>query len=142
MSHQSPSLPGTVWQPSDNLKALKWPEEDLTSTVDDGGGFYPMRLGDTLDDTRFVITRKLGWGGFSTVWLARDREYALENIGSLLRIADSIEQRRSPRCNQGLISLRIEGSRGRTAWRTRASSKSHKCITFPSRVQTRHPSLA
>ena len=80
---QSPSIPHTVWQPSDNLKAEQWPEENLTSTVDEGGGFYPMRLGELLDDGRFVITRKLGWGGFSTVWLARDREYVLENTGSL-----------------------------------------------------------
>lgn len=64
--------PDLVWQASDQLKALKWPEEDLTSTAAEGGGFYPLRLGETLDDERFVIIRKLGWGGYSTVWLARD----------------------------------------------------------------------
>ena len=78
MSQQSSSIPDTVWQPSDSLKALKWPEEDLASTADESGGFYPLRLGETFDEQRFVITRKLGWGGFSTVWLARDRKYVLE----------------------------------------------------------------
>lgn len=65
------------------MKAIEWPEEDLASTADEGAGFYPLRLGETLDDGRFVITRKLGWGGYSTVWLARDREYVLEILGYL-----------------------------------------------------------
>jgi len=78
MSQQPPSLPRKVWQPSDDLKVQKWPEEDITSTADEGGGFYPLRLGEAFDKTRFVVTRKLGWGGFSTVWLARDRKYVPE----------------------------------------------------------------
>ena len=73
MSQQPPSLPRTAWQPCDNLKAKEWPEESLTSTADEGGGFYPMRIGEVFDEGRFVITRKLAWGGSSTVWLARDR---------------------------------------------------------------------
>ncbi|KAH6845669.1 kinase-like domain-containing protein [Chaetomium sp. MPI-CAGE-AT-0009] len=36
------------------------------------GGFHPINLGDTLQDGRYVIRNKLGYGGFSTVWLARD----------------------------------------------------------------------
>ena len=84
MPGQLPSHPGLPYQASAYLKALEWPEEDLTSTADEGAGFYPLRLGETLDDERFVITKKLGWGGYSTVWLARDREYVLENIDSLL----------------------------------------------------------
>lgn len=39
------------------------------------GGFHPIRLGDTLQDGRYQIYHKLGWGGFSTVWLARDNKY-------------------------------------------------------------------
>jgi serine/threonine-protein kinase SRPK3 len=62
-----------VYQASDQLKTLKWPEEDLTLTAEEGAGFYPLRLGETLDDERFVIIKKLGWGGYSSVWLARDR---------------------------------------------------------------------
>ena len=74
MSQQSPTLPCTVWQPRNNLKARKWPEEDLASTADEGGGFYPLRIGEAFDETRFIVTGKLGWGKFSTVWLARDRK--------------------------------------------------------------------
>lgn len=38
------------------------------------GGYHPVSLGDTLNDGRYEIHHKLGWGGFSTVWLANDRE--------------------------------------------------------------------
>jgi len=73
ISQQSPRSPSLVYQASDQLKTLKWPEEDLTLTAEEGAGFYPLRLGETLDDERFVIIKKLGWGGYSSVWLARDR---------------------------------------------------------------------
>ncbi|KPM34602.1 hypothetical protein AK830_g11978 [Neonectria ditissima] len=36
------------------------------------GGFHPAVLGDTLCDGRYTIRHKLGHGGFSIVWLARD----------------------------------------------------------------------
>ncbi|KAH6637133.1 kinase-like domain-containing protein [Chaetomium tenue] len=38
------------------------------------GGFHPVNLGDTLQDGRYVVRHKLGYGGFSTVWLARDTQ--------------------------------------------------------------------
>ena len=61
------SPPDPVYQPSEDLKALEWPEESLTATISERCGFYPARLGETFDDGRFVITRKLGRGGFSSV---------------------------------------------------------------------------
>ncbi|TQW10224.1 protein kinase [Cordyceps javanica] len=36
------------------------------------GGFHPVHLGDTFDGKRYKVVHKLGAGGFSTVWLARD----------------------------------------------------------------------
>ncbi|KAH6866131.1 putative srpk, partial [Thelonectria olida] len=36
------------------------------------GGYHPVVLGDTFCDGRYTIRHKLGHGGFSTVWLARD----------------------------------------------------------------------
>jgi serine/threonine-protein kinase SRPK3 len=38
-------------------------------------GFHPVRLDDTFKDGRYQVRHKLGWGGFSTVWLARDHVY-------------------------------------------------------------------
>ena len=75
MSVSPPSQP--TYQASEGLRAMEWPEENLTSTMIEGGGFYPARLGETFDEGRFVITRKLGFGGFSSVWLARDRKFVL-----------------------------------------------------------------
>ena len=38
------------------------------------GGYHPVSVGETYKDGRYVVTRKLGWGHFSTVWLSRDTE--------------------------------------------------------------------
>lgn len=38
------------------------------------GGYHPVILGDTFKDGRYKVHHKLGWGGFSTVWLAKDKE--------------------------------------------------------------------
>ena len=35
------------------------------------GGYHPVHVGETLIG-RYIIVQKLGWGHFSTVWLARD----------------------------------------------------------------------
>lgn len=36
------------------------------------GGFHPVAIGDTFCDGRYTVRDKLGFGGYSTVWLARD----------------------------------------------------------------------
>lgn len=36
------------------------------------GGFHPISLGDTFGPNNYTILRKLGYGQYSTVWLARD----------------------------------------------------------------------
>lgn len=36
------------------------------------GGYHPVQLGDKFDNDRYIVCRKLGWGHFSTVWLAFD----------------------------------------------------------------------
>ena len=43
-------------------------EPDLYKT----GGFHPVSLGDTFDSGQYTIKRKLGYGQYSTVWLAED----------------------------------------------------------------------
>ncbi|XP_042043213.1 SRSF protein kinase 1-like isoform X1 [Salvia splendens] len=36
------------------------------------GGYHAVRIGDTFKHGRYVVQSKLGWGHFSTVWLAWD----------------------------------------------------------------------
>lgn len=40
------------------------------------GGYYPLKIGDDLDDGRYLLVDKLGYGGYSTIWLARDLQMA------------------------------------------------------------------
>jgi hypothetical protein len=42
-----------------------------------GGRYFPVKLGDTFKSGRYRVIHKLGWGGFATVWLARDMQYAM-----------------------------------------------------------------
>ena len=39
------------------------------------GGFHRVSLGEQFHNGRYTILRKLGFGEYSTVWLARDAKY-------------------------------------------------------------------
>lgn len=53
---------------------------DYTSSEDEGtddyrrGGYHAVRIGDSFKGGRYVVQSKLGWGHFSTVWLAWDTQ--------------------------------------------------------------------
>ncbi|KAF8627133.1 hypothetical protein AX17_006352 [Amanita inopinata Kibby_2008] len=57
------------------------------------GGYHPVKIGDTFSDGRYVVVRKLGWGHFSTVWLAKDqkmnRHVALKVVKSAPRYTET-----------------------------------------------------
>ncbi|XP_043703907.1 serine/threonine-protein kinase SRPK isoform X2 [Telopea speciosissima] len=61
----------------DNQKEDRSESSDFTSE-DEGtedyrrGGYHAVRIGDTFKNGRYVVQSKLGWGHFSTVWLAWD----------------------------------------------------------------------
>ena len=40
------------------------------------GGYHPLKIGDNLNDGRYQLVDKLGYGGYSTIWLARDLQMA------------------------------------------------------------------
>ncbi|KAI9497034.1 kinase-like domain-containing protein [Zychaea mexicana] len=69
-------------------------EEDLEDYKK--GGYHPVSIGDRLNHDRYIVVRKLGWGHFSTVWLAYDtekkRHVALKIVKSARHFTDSAKE--------------------------------------------------
>ncbi|KAJ4868345.1 Protein kinase superfamily protein [Raphanus sativus] len=42
------------------------------------GGYHAVRIGDPFSGGRYIAQRKLGWGQFSTVWLAFDTQSSIQ----------------------------------------------------------------
>lgn len=70
--------------PSDEEPETTAEEEDSEDYCK--GGYHPVSVGETYNNGRYVVVRKLGWGHFSTVWLSRDtttgRHVALKVVRS------------------------------------------------------------
>ncbi|GME93697.1 unnamed protein product [Ambrosiozyma monospora] len=64
-------------------------EEDQSDYVP--GGYHPAYLGEYYKDKKYVLVRKLGWGHFSTVWLAKDLQ---ENKHVAMKIVRSAKNYR------------------------------------------------
>lgn len=68
----SHSLANDISQP---FEAVYIPEVDLEDfeeyTI---GGYHPIAIGDTFQDGRYHVVHKLGFGGYSAIWLARDKK--------------------------------------------------------------------
>ncbi|KAJ3508173.1 hypothetical protein NMY22_g16699 [Coprinellus aureogranulatus] len=47
----------------------RFPEEPLDLPAHEGGGYFPGQINGTLDDGRYKIIRKLGYGPRSSTWL-------------------------------------------------------------------------
>lgn len=56
------------------------------------GGYHPVKIGD-LFLNRYHVTRKLGWGHFSTVWLCWDLQVKM-NIGVKLNLLKTTSMKR------------------------------------------------
>lgn len=54
------------------------------------GGYHPIQLGDKISDARYLVIHKLGYGNYSTVWLAQDR---MENRYVSLKILAARQSR-------------------------------------------------
>ena len=49
-----------------------WHEDVENLEMYSPGGYHPVQLGDEFSQGRYRVIHKLGYGSFSTVWLARD----------------------------------------------------------------------
>lgn len=52
------------------------------------GGYHPAFKGEKYKNGRYILVRKLGWGHFSTVWLAKDSQ-SLKNTHVAMKIVRS-----------------------------------------------------
>ncbi|TIA70618.1 hypothetical protein E3P92_02548 [Wallemia ichthyophaga] len=111
-------------------------EEDLDDYCK--GGYHHTMIGDTFADGRYTIVRKLGWGHFSLVWLAKDHktnkhvalkivksaphytETALDEIKLLQRLVSS--EPRHPGRRHSVLLL--------DHFRHRGPNGSHVCMVF------------
>ncbi|KAF7867350.1 hypothetical protein EAF04_005433 [Stromatinia cepivora] len=52
-----------------------FPEDDIEDLEDyRRGGYHPTIINDIFKDGRYTVVHKLGYGGYSTIWLARDHQ--------------------------------------------------------------------
>ncbi|XP_042511766.1 serine/threonine-protein kinase SRPK-like [Macadamia integrifolia] len=59
-------------QKEDRSESSEFTSEDEGTEDYRRGGYHAVRIGDTFKGGRYVVQSKLGWGHFSTVWLAWD----------------------------------------------------------------------
>ncbi|KAG0151376.1 hypothetical protein CROQUDRAFT_667945 [Cronartium quercuum f. sp. fusiforme G11] len=112
-------------------------EEEKPSDYDKGG-YHPVRIGETFSNGRYLIVRKLGWGHFSTVWLANDthlnRHVALKVVKSAHHYAETADD--EIRLLQKVVSSnpRHPGRRHVVSlldhFRHRGPNGSHVCMVF------------
>lgn len=55
-------------------------EEDEGVDAYRKGGYHAVRPGDHFSGGRYIAQRKLGWGNFSTVWLAYDTRCKVRSL--------------------------------------------------------------
>ncbi|KAK2758675.1 hypothetical protein FQN54_003365 [Arachnomyces sp. PD_36] len=65
MADSPPSMTEQTYHPEVDV-------EDLEGYIP--GGYHPTLIGDTLCRGRYTIVHKLGFGSYSTIWLARDQQ--------------------------------------------------------------------
>lgn len=58
----------------DRSETSEYTSEDEGTEDYRRGGYHAVRIGDTFKHSRYVVQSKLGWGHFSTVWLAWDTQ--------------------------------------------------------------------
>ena len=70
------------------------------------GGFHPISIGDTFN-SRYRVLHKLGFGGSSTVWLARDLQHQAQSSAGNLVTLKVLSAEQSSKPKSGIPELSI-----------------------------------
>lgn len=84
-SHDLPSLGADLELEDEPDPTNLAEEEDLKDYAP--GGYHPCYIGETYKNEKYTLVRKLGWGHFSTVWLARDNDMHRHVAMKVVRLA-------------------------------------------------------
>ncbi|KAJ5793784.1 CMGC/SRPK protein kinase [Penicillium paradoxum] len=98
------------------------------------GGYHPLQIYDTLDNGRYRLVHKLGYGAYSTVWLARDLQNA-RYVAVKVNIADTSDTTHESSLIHKLRSSRKPGKEIIRSilgefWAIGPNGR-HKCIVTP-----------
>jgi hypothetical protein len=103
------------------------------------GGFHPISIGDTMKEGRYRVVHKLGFGGYSTIWLAldtMDRQYVAVKIcsadsregsleGGVLQRLSHSTQNDAVHPGERLVQTLID------AFDIQGPNGHHKCLVMP-----------
>lgn len=67
------------------------------------GGYHPIAIGDTLKDGRYEIVNKLGYGGYSTIWIAQDKYATSQYVAIKICISENIVTSNEKEITQRLL---------------------------------------
>ncbi|KAL2834013.1 kinase-like domain-containing protein [Aspergillus pseudoustus] len=101
------------------------------------GGYHPTLLGDSLGSGRYKILHKLGWGGFSTAWAAKDT--SLEGVYVAVKIC--IAERKHENVIEAKFPSRLPGKLAKDVAKQRlvALNYLHKLGICHGDLHTRSP---
>lgn len=68
------------------------PEEEEDMEDYKPGGYHPLYVGEYYKEKRYKLVRKLGWGHFSTVWLAKDMKMRRHVAMKIVRSAKNYRE--------------------------------------------------
>ena len=91
MSDSSACASTTTSQESFAKKIYQWHEEVENLEQYCPGGYHPVHISDEYSNGRYQIVHKLGFGSYSTVWLAKDKK-ANRYVALKIILADASEK--------------------------------------------------
>ncbi len=81
------------------------------------GGYHPVRIGDIFANGRYKVLCKLGYGVYSTVWLAVDSGYVRTYTIPGFATADGVHSHAHGSRAQDKPTCRAEAAHGGLLWR-------------------------